>query len=94
MPHATARNIGQSVGTFRSPGHCLDAVVRGDVAFVPGPAAGVLSVQETPGLVDIEGAEAAVRASFGARDRWAVQRSSYTRMGVIPILIFQVPLRR
>ncbi|WP_163511110.1 winged helix-turn-helix transcriptional regulator [Fodinicola acaciae] len=42
----------------------LDAVVRADGAIVLGLAAGVLSL-DTPGLVEIEGDEAAVRSLFG-----------------------------
>ncbi|MGH3712266.1 MAG: winged helix-turn-helix transcriptional regulator [Micromonosporaceae bacterium] len=42
----------------------LDAVVRADAAIVLGLAAGVLTLNDTRGLVDIEGDEAAVRAVF------------------------------
>src|SRR5436190_2149574 len=44
-------------------GH-LDAVVRADAAIVLGLAAGVLTLDDTLGLVDLEGDEAAVRAIF------------------------------
>jgi DNA-binding HxlR family transcriptional regulator len=42
----------------------LDAVVRADAAVVLGLAAGVLTFDDTLGLVDLEGDEAAVRAIF------------------------------
>jgi DNA-binding HxlR family transcriptional regulator len=42
----------------------LDAVVRADAAIVLGLAAGVLSLDDTLGNVDLEGDEAAVRAIF------------------------------
>jgi DNA-binding HxlR family transcriptional regulator len=45
----------------------LDAVVRADASLVLGLAAGVLTLDDTRGLVDIEGDEAAVRAIFNAR---------------------------
>ncbi|MGH3468360.1 MAG: winged helix-turn-helix transcriptional regulator [Thermocrispum sp.] len=45
----------------------LDAVVRADAPIVLGLAAGVLALDETLGLVDIEGDETAVRAMFNAR---------------------------
>lgn len=45
----------------------LDAVVRADAAIVLGLAAGVLTLNDTLGLVDIEGDEAAVRAIFNPR---------------------------
>ncbi|WP_158885172.1 winged helix-turn-helix transcriptional regulator [Amycolatopsis anabasis] len=45
----------------------LDAVVRADAAIVLGLAAGVLALDDTLGLVDIDGDEAAVRAIFNAR---------------------------
>ena len=42
----------------------LDAVVRADAVIVLGLAAGVLTLDDTVGLVDLEGDEAAVRAIF------------------------------
>ncbi len=42
----------------------LDAVVRADAAIVLGLAAGVLTLDDTLGLIDLEGDEAAVRAIF------------------------------
>jgi DNA-binding HxlR family transcriptional regulator len=45
-------------------GRDLDAVVRADASIVLGLAAGVLGLDDTRGLVDIEGDEAAVRAVF------------------------------
>jgi hypothetical protein len=45
-------------------GRSLDAVVRADASIVLGLAAGVLTLDGTLGLVDIEGDEAAVRAVF------------------------------
>jgi DNA-binding HxlR family transcriptional regulator len=45
-------------------GRELDAVVRADASIVLGLAAGVLTLDDAPGLVDIEGDEAAVRAIF------------------------------
>jgi DNA-binding HxlR family transcriptional regulator len=53
-------------GTEVSPhdGHDLDAVVRADAAIVLGLAAGVLPLDDTLGLVDIEGDHAAVQALF------------------------------
>ncbi|WP_040588964.1 winged helix-turn-helix transcriptional regulator [Sciscionella marina] len=44
----------------------LDAVLRADGAIVLGLAAGVLDLDDTPGLVEIEGDETAVRAVFNA----------------------------
>jgi hypothetical protein len=59
-----------SSGTEVSPhdGRDLDAVVRTDPAIVLGLAAGVLTFDDTPGLVDIEGDEPAVRAVFNPRE--------------------------
>jgi DNA-binding HxlR family transcriptional regulator len=48
-------------------GQDLDAVVRADASIVLGLAAGVLDLDQVPGLVDVEGDEAAVRAVFSAR---------------------------
>lgn len=48
-------------------GRDLDAVVRADASIVLGLAAGVLTLDDTLGLVDIEGDEAAVRAVFNSR---------------------------
>ncbi len=48
-------------------GRDLDAVVRADAAVVLGLAAGVLTLDDTLGLVHIEGDEAAVRAIFTPR---------------------------
>jgi DNA-binding HxlR family transcriptional regulator len=48
-------------------GRDLDAVLRVDAAIVLGLAAEVLDLDETLGLIDIEGDEAAVRAVFDAR---------------------------
>jgi DNA-binding HxlR family transcriptional regulator len=45
-------------------GRDLDAVVRADASIVLGLAAGVLTLDDSPGLVDIEGDEAAARAVF------------------------------
>jgi DNA-binding HxlR family transcriptional regulator len=45
-------------------GRDLDAVVRTDAAIVLGLAAGVLTLDDIPGLVDIDGDKAAVRAVF------------------------------
>lgn len=42
----------------------LDAVVRADAAIVLGLAAGVLTLDDTLGLVDLDGDEAAIRAIF------------------------------
>ena len=56
-------------GTEVSPhdGRDLDAVVRADASIVLGLAAGALTLDDTLGLVDIEGDEAAVRAVFNPR---------------------------
>jgi hypothetical protein len=56
-------------GPFDSPhdGRDLDAVVRADAAIVLGLAAGVLTLNDTLGLIDIEGDKAAVRAVFNPR---------------------------
>jgi DNA-binding HxlR family transcriptional regulator len=53
-------------GTDVSPhdGRDLDAVVRADASIVLGLAAGVLTLDDTTGLVDIEGDDAAVQAVF------------------------------
>jgi DNA-binding HxlR family transcriptional regulator len=48
-------------------GRDLDAVVRADASIVLGLAAGVLTLNDTLRLVDIEGDEAAVRAVFNPR---------------------------
>jgi hypothetical protein len=48
-------------------GREFDALVRADAAIVLGLAAGVLTLNDTPGLIDFEGDEAAVRAVFNAR---------------------------
>ncbi|MEW1842151.1 helix-turn-helix domain-containing protein [Nonomuraea angiospora] len=45
----------------------LDAIVRADAPIILGLAAGGLALDDTQGLVDIEGDEAAVRALFGSR---------------------------
>jgi DNA-binding HxlR family transcriptional regulator len=50
-------------------GRDLDAVMRADASIVLGLAAGVLSLDDTRGLVDIEGDEAAVRAVFNPPTR-------------------------
>ena len=47
----------------------LDAVVRADGSIILGLAAGVLTLNDTRGLVDIEGDEAAVRAVFNPPTR-------------------------
>jgi DNA-binding HxlR family transcriptional regulator len=52
----------------------LDAVVRTDPAIVLGLAAGVLTFDDTRGLVDIEGDESAVRAVFNPLRAAAPQR--------------------
>jgi hypothetical protein len=52
-------------------GRDLDAVVRADASIVLGLAAGVLTLNDTRGLVDIEGDEAAVRAVFNPRRTYA-----------------------
>jgi DNA-binding HxlR family transcriptional regulator len=49
-------------------GRDLDAVVHADAAIVLGLAAGALTVNDTHGLIDIEGDESAVRAIFTSRD--------------------------
>ncbi|MDF2271942.1 helix-turn-helix domain-containing protein [Streptomyces coacervatus] len=51
----------------RHDGRDLDAVVRADASIVLGLAAGPLTLDDTLGLVDIEGDEAAVRAVFNPR---------------------------
>jgi DNA-binding HxlR family transcriptional regulator len=50
-------------------GRDLDAVVHADAPVVLGLAAGVLSLDDTRGLVDIEGDESAVRAIVGPTHR-------------------------
>jgi DNA-binding HxlR family transcriptional regulator len=50
-------------------GRDLDAVVRADAPIVLGLAAGVLGLDDTRGLVEIEGDEAAVRAVFNPPPR-------------------------
>lgn len=56
-------------GTEVSPhdGRDLDAVVRADAPIVLGLAAGVLTLDDTTGLVDIEGDDAAAQAVFNPR---------------------------
>jgi DNA-binding HxlR family transcriptional regulator len=58
-------------GTEVSPhdGRDLDAVVRADASIVLGLAAGALTPNDTLGLVDVEGDEAAVRAVFNPPTR-------------------------
>jgi hypothetical protein len=58
-------------GTEVSPhdGRHLDAVVRADAPIVLGLAAGVLDLDDTREVVDIEGDEAAVRAVFNPPTR-------------------------
>jgi DNA-binding HxlR family transcriptional regulator len=48
-------------------GRDLDAVLRADASIVLGLAAGVLTLDDTRGLVDIEGDDDAVRAVFAPR---------------------------
>jgi DNA-binding HxlR family transcriptional regulator len=48
-------------------GGALDAVVRADAPVVLGLAAGALTLDDTGGLVDIEGDETAARALFNSR---------------------------
>jgi DNA-binding HxlR family transcriptional regulator len=57
------------LGTEVSPhdGRDLEAVVHADASIILGLAAGVLTLNDTPGLIDIEGDEAAVRAVFNPR---------------------------
>jgi len=50
------------VGVSPHDGRDLDAVVRADASIVLGLAAGALTLDDTAGLVAIEGDEAAVRA--------------------------------
>jgi DNA-binding HxlR family transcriptional regulator len=52
------------IDVSRHDGRDLDAVVRADASIVLGLAAGVLTLDDALGLVDIEGDEAAVRAVF------------------------------
>jgi len=47
-------------------GRDLDAVMRSDASIVLGLAAGVLTLDDARGLIDIEGDEAAIRAIFRA----------------------------
>jgi hypothetical protein len=48
-------------------GRDLDAVVHADAAIVLGLAAGVLTLDDSRGLVDIDGDEAAARAVLNPR---------------------------
>jgi DNA-binding HxlR family transcriptional regulator len=50
-------------------GRDLDAVVRADAQIVLGLAAGVLTLDDTRGLVDVEGDAAAIRAVFNPPTR-------------------------
>ena len=50
-------------------GRDLDAVVRAEAPIILGLAAGVLDLDDTRGLVDIDGDEAAVRAVFNPPTR-------------------------
>ena len=50
-------------------GRDLDAVVRAEAPIILGLAAGVLDLDDTRGLVDIEGDESAVRAVFNSPTR-------------------------
>jgi DNA-binding HxlR family transcriptional regulator len=65
MVQVRATRSGIEVG--QHDGRELDAVLRADASIVLGLAAGVLSLDEVDGLVDVEGDQAAVRAIFGAR---------------------------
>jgi DNA-binding HxlR family transcriptional regulator len=58
------RTTGSGTEVTPHDGRDLDAVVRADAPIVLGLAAGVLGLDDTRGLVDIEGDEAAVRAVF------------------------------
>nr|WP_042193207.1 helix-turn-helix domain-containing protein [Kibdelosporangium sp. MJ126-NF4]CEL20630.1 Transcriptional regulator, HxlR family [Kibdelosporangium sp. MJ126-NF4]CTQ89542.1 Transcriptional regulator, HxlR family [Kibdelosporangium sp. MJ126-NF4] len=60
--HVSPSDSGVAVGPH--DGRDLDAVVRADPAIVLGLAAGVLSLDDVSGLVEIDGDEAAVRAVF------------------------------
>jgi len=62
-------------------GRDLDAVVHADPAIVLGLAAGALTLDDTPGLVDIDGDEAAVRAIFNARRADSARPSASTSSG-------------
>jgi hypothetical protein len=61
------RTTGSGVEVSSHDGRDLDAVVCADASIVLGLAAGVLTLNDTLGLVDIEGDEAAVRALFTPR---------------------------
>ncbi|RVX47299.1 HxlR family transcriptional regulator [Nonomuraea polychroma] len=61
------RTTGSGVEVSLHDGRNLDAVVRADASIVLGLAAGVLTLNDTLGLVDIEGDEAAVRGVFNPR---------------------------
>jgi DNA-binding HxlR family transcriptional regulator len=67
-------------------GRDLDAVVRADASIVLGLASGVLDLDETLGLIDIEGDEAAVRTVLGARRGLpaAVTARVYERISTAP----------
>lgn len=61
------RGTRSGVEVSRHAGDDLDAVVRADGAIILGLAAGALTLDDIPGLVEIDGDEAAVRAIFAAR---------------------------
>jgi len=61
------RGTRAGVEVGRHDGGDLDALVRADAAIVLGLAAGALTLDDVPGLVEIDGDAAAVRAIFSAR---------------------------
>jgi DNA-binding HxlR family transcriptional regulator len=61
------RSTRSGIEVSLNDGRDLDAVVRADASIVLGLAAGVLTLDDTHGLIDVEGDEAAVRAVFNPR---------------------------
>ncbi|WP_284740346.1 winged helix-turn-helix transcriptional regulator [Amycolatopsis sp. RTGN1] len=61
------RTTRSGIEVSRHDGRDLDAVVRADPSIVLGLTAGALTLDDTRGLVDIDGDEAAVRAIFNTR---------------------------
>ncbi|MEH1126713.1 winged helix-turn-helix transcriptional regulator [Micromonospora sp. CPCC 206061] len=58
------RATGSGIEVTLHDGGDLDAVVRADASIVLGLAAGVLTLDDARGLIDVEGDEAAVRVLF------------------------------
>ncbi|MEV1240383.1 winged helix-turn-helix transcriptional regulator [Nonomuraea sp. NPDC050022] len=68
------RATGSGIEVTLHDGGDLDAVVHADASIVLGLAAGVLTLDDARGLIDVEGDEAAVRLLFEQGGRNAAER--------------------